>query len=346
MNEVFDMMKYRILTKYREARDILMKGEMAPPRFADIYPIYGCNQRCIGCDYSELNSTNKVMEGLEDVVRTMAIFGCEAIDFCGGGEPTLHPNLGSTLRLREELDLRFGLLTNGTMVSGLLMEDVINNCSYVRFSMEAGSREVYNRYKGCDHFNMVCDNMEDAIRFRDEVGSDCMIGYKFTVDENNVDDIAWAFRTAQNIGVDSLQFKPIRNVPSELSSQDMHVANTIIRKMCDAYPDLHVTSNLGTSMEQYQMKGGCWLNPLWPTIDPNGDIWICCYYRHRKNQGRHKIGNIYTDDFHDIWYGPRHEEMISLIDKCECMKYDCRFMKYNDIMSDILLKHKGQLEFV
>jgi len=347
MRDITNFLPYRILTRYTEAKQLLEEGILPPPRFADIYPVYGCNHNCIGCDYTQLNSKpvmwseqqfRQVMDELHDI-------GCEAVDACGGGEPTLNPHLYKMIDLWvEEYDNSFGLLTNGTRIQERLLDTVVDNVSYIRFSIEAATEEVFTKYKRPlsedSGWNNVITNLKDTISLRDLIDSKLNIGYKFTIDKNNIQDIEEAFGLASELGVDSLQFKIIRNVESEISEEQKQEVKDLISYMSTGYPDLYVIANF----DNYKLRGDCWLNPLWPTIDAYGDVWICCYYRHR--MGSHKLGNMFDTPLEDIWYSREHLDKICDIDKSECLKYDCRFMKYNDMMYDVLANDLGQVRFL
>jgi len=348
IDEVCSFLPYRVLSKYREAR-MLLDGEMCPPRFVDLYPVYGCNHNCIGCDYQDLNSKPRMFSNKDfrTIMYDLDNIGCEAIDWCGGGEPTLHPYLSDMIDLWcEDMGHVTGLLTNGTMMSGKLRESVVDNASYVRFSLECATKETFNAYKRPKSedvgFDTVIRNIRETVDLRDTTGSKCLVGYKFTIDQNNINDIPTAFTLAKDLGMDSLQFKLIRNVPTELDADMIPLVSSQIAGLVGdgAAGGVKVMANFA----DYQFKGGCWMNPLWPTIDAYGDVWACCYYRHRKDE--HWLGNIFKDGLRELWYSDYHQEVMSSIDKCKCLKYDCRFMKYNDFMADVMVRHRGQVEFL
>ncbi len=95
--EVFDTLQSRILTHWPEAQSILER-KMPAPRTAIVYPTYVCNQDCLWCEYNAEN-TNKNLDRVMSRDRLFALIedlrslGVRGVEFCGGGEPTLHPNL-------------------------------------------------------------------------------------------------------------------------------------------------------------------------------------------------------------------------------------------------------------
>jgi radical SAM protein with 4Fe4S-binding SPASM domain len=184
----------------------------------------------------------------------------------------------------------------------------------------------------------VLANVTMLIRHRDRLRSPCQISLKYAVGKHNKDDLERAVRHARRLGVDSIQFKSIRNMPSELTIGEKHVLNRRLEALRYAYPSVRILGNL----LPYHSRVPCWLSPLHVTIDAVGDVFVCCYYRHRRD--RHKYGNVFERSLRELWYSPEHFAKLAAIRMKECERYDCRFMKYADTMDDAL--DHGQLDFL
>ena len=344
---VLDWLNLRILSCYQEAV-MLKKGQMPPPRMAIIYPTYFCNHNCIGCDYSEQNKL-KVMytkAQFKNLIDQLHDIGIKALEFCGGGEPTLHPDLPEMIDRIINYGIDFGLLTNGTNLNGEIRKRFLGHGSYCRVSVEAATEETFNLYKRPTNenagFKKVMGNIKNLVGERHHnPKSKLQISMKFSVDKNNFTDVPKALSLGKKLGVDSVQFKLIRNMPSEI--KDKKIIDWLYKKVETAqkrYPDLRVVPDFGKSV----LKTKCWLSPLQVTIDPYGDAFICCYYRHRLN--KHRLGNVFKDGLKNIWYSKTHWEKISQIDPKDCNKYDCRFHYYNELMEGLIIKDIGQLHFI
>jgi radical SAM protein with 4Fe4S-binding SPASM domain len=168
------------------------------------------------------------------------------------------------------------------------------------------------------------------------------ISYKYSVDMNNYEDVVPAVALADSLRVDSIQFKCIRNVPSEI--RDDALIARLQRELAGTrplHPRLPVLENLGRSS---LTTCRCWLSPLQLTVDPYGDVFICCYYRHRRD--RHRLGNLFERRLQDIWYSQEHWEKIRQIEVEECNRYDCRFHAYNELMHEFVVEDEGQFAFI
>jgi radical SAM protein with 4Fe4S-binding SPASM domain len=345
---VFDYLKLRILSFYYEAA-MLKERKMPLPRMAILYPTYVCNHRCIGCDYAQLNKTKKSLTDKEfdRIIDELSAIGIKGVEFCGGGEPTLHPYLPKAIDKLVKYKIHFGLLTNGTNLTRELKEKLVDHGSYCRISVEAASPGVFNRYKrpgAVDtSFDDVIKNIKNLISMRDKKRktTKLQISYKYSIDINNYFDARRAVDLAYKLKVDSIQFKCIRNVASEIKSPDIiNTLKKILAKAKKKYPDFRIMDDI----EHSRLNRKCWLSPLQFIVDPYGDVYICCYYRHRRD--RHRLGNILQQGLQGIWYSQQHWHKIDRIDAEECNKYDCRFHYYNDFMDEVVLKDTGQLYFI
>lgn len=346
--EVFDTLQSRILTHWPEAKSILER-KMPAPRTAIVYPTYVCNQDCIWCEYNAEN-TNKDLDRvmsrdhLFKLIEDLRNLGVLGVEFCGGGEPTLHPNLAELVRDMHAKGQSIGLLTNGTKLKGELASALVDCASYVRVGFDGATPETANAVKRPKtpeaRFETVCRNIAAMIALRNERNAKVKISIKVVLDQNNVHEIEACVQLAIQLQVDSIQFKAARLVASELTEEQSEQVNVTLAELRRRYPGMAVVG--GT--EKINMTTHCWLTPLQLTVDPMGEVYLCCYYRHRKD--RHSIGNCFETPLHDLWYSEQHWEAIDGIQPHECNNLDCRFVKYNQIMDEAMVHNDAQFEFI
>ena len=344
---VFDFLQHRILTHYPQAVQI-QNRDMPEPRMAIVYPTYVCNQDCLWCEYSSENTEHHSImtdEQLMGLIADLDGIGVKSVEFCGGGEPSLHPKLAEAVRDLAARDMSIGILTNGTKMMGDLAEAFIDHGSYIRVGFDGGTKETFNKVKRpktpSAGFDAVCANVRNLIKLRDEKGSKCRISMKIVVDQGNCHEIREASELAIELGVDSIQFKAARLVDSELNDEQAEQVNRDISSAREALGDKMViiggASKINTTTQ-------CWLTPLQLTVDTLGDVYMCCYYTHRKE--KHTIGNCFTDPLKDLWYHEDHWKKIDAIEPCECNNLDCRFVKYNEILNKVMVDDDAQFEFI
>lgn len=343
---VFDFLQNRILTHYPAARMIL-EGQMPAPRTAIVYPTYVCNQNCLWCEYAEDNRTiHEIMPGdkLRQLLRDLYDLGVRGVEFCGGGEPTLHPELPAVIREMKEMGLSVGLLTNGTRLSGELAQAIVDCGSYVRIGFDSSNADTFSRLKrpkvAAAGFDCVCENVRDLVKLRNSSGTWVLISMKVILSQENYTEVGDCVALARRLQVDSIQFKAARVCDSELTPEQCVSVKQQMKAAAEKYPEMKVVGGV----DKYDMKEQCWLSPLQIMVDTLGDVFLCCYYRQRKEA--HTIGNCFETPLRDLWYSERHWEAIRNIKPTECSLLDCRFVRYNETMTDLLVNHDAQFEFI
>lgn len=344
---VFDFLQHRILMHYPQAVQIRNR-EMPEPRMAIVYPTYVCNQDCLWCEYSSENTEHHSIMTNEQLMGLMADLdgiGVKSVEFCGGGETTLHPILADAVRDLANRGMSIRILTNGTKMMGDLAEAFIEHGAYIRVGFDGGTKETFHKVKRpksvAAGFDAVCENLRNLIKLRDERGSNCRISMKVVVDQGNYHEIREAAELAIELNVDSIQFKAARLVDSELTDEQ---ADQVNRDITDARAALGDKMVIIGGASKINTTTQCWLTPLQLTVDTEGDVYMCCYYTHRKE--KHTIGNCFTDPLKALWYHVDHWKKIDAIEPCECNNLDCGFVKYNEIMNKVMVDDDAQFEFI
>lgn len=346
-DEVFDFLQNRILTHYPAAVKI-RKREMPAPRTAIVYPTYICNQNCTWCEYNEENSHHHNLMKKDDfrnLIAALGDLGVQGIEFCGGGEPSLHPILPEVLRYMAQRGISIGILTNGTKLYGELAELLVDHGSYVRVGFDGATEETVHKVKKPRspeaRYDAVCRNFRNMVAMRNERGTKCRISMKVVVDQDNYHEIEQCVQLAIDLNADSVQFKAARVTPTELNAEQAQQVNQTLAVCRQKYAGQMTVIG---GAEKINAAHQCWLTPLQLVVDAVGDVYLCCYYRHRKE--KHTIGNAFQSPLHDLWYSQEHWDKIDRIEPHECNNLDCRFVKYNEIMDRLMVEDDAQFEFI
>lgn len=142
-----------------------------------------CNHNCYFCVVKEARETHKT--SLEtpvilDAITQLKELGLKGISFTGGGEPLVHKDFYTVLEHAHKLGIHTGLMTNGA----LLREDreLLRYLNWVRVSVGAGSRELYQKIQGKDDFTRVIENVCMLSGKRQESGDVVNIGVRMLLD--------------------------------------------------------------------------------------------------------------------------------------------------------------------
>lgn len=106
---------------------------------------YGCNDHCTFCHTLEVRHIDDTSSRVDRKIHRAAQLGYSMV-VLSGGEPTIRPELMHWARLCASLDLDFGLVTNGRLLSyPAVVEKLLGyRLRYVYLSLHGGSAKVHN----------------------------------------------------------------------------------------------------------------------------------------------------------------------------------------------------------
>jgi len=183
-----------------------------------------CNHDCSFCAYRmssglshelfvtpETHNPNRRIETPKaiEIIRDCAALGVKAIQFTGGGEPTVHRDYELLFALAQDLRVQTALVTNGVK---LKVSDPFLRMTWVRVSVDAGTPETYSAVRRVDrsHWTKVWGNIGAfASQYQGTLG----VG--FVVTRENWREIAQAARLAKNAGASSLRIGAVFSADGE-----------------------------------------------------------------------------------------------------------------------------------
>lgn len=343
------------LVHYPEIIRRIKSGVQPPPIQAHLIVTNRCNQNCLICAYrrtgyqsnqnfrpSDELSHDKVMEILGDFVAV----GAKAVQFTGGGEPLLHPDIVSILAGARRLGLKVALVTNGVLLSDDVV-DAAAGASWIRISLDAATAATYAKVKRSspNSFDAVIRNIEKLIKHK----GDTVVGIGFVVQEHNYHEILAAASLARNLGVDNIRisaaFTPAgifyfsafeaeareqAALASELSTDEFRVFNLFNERIGELFS--------GAQAYEY-----CHYKDLVPYIGADGKVYSCCAKSYT-DQGL--MGDIRESSFKDFWQGPDKQKRYKLHDPRLVCRHPCMFEKKNQFLGYCALADPRHVEFV
>lgn len=202
--------------------EALRAGEQIVPAQVQLILSDLCNQDCGFCAYrmsgyasnqhfGVLDKDGKVnnnpprfipFEKAAEIIRDCAAMGVQAIQFTGGGEPTVHPQHMELFRLALDSGLQCALVTNGQVMRAGWGE-VLPRFSWIRVSLDAGKAESYAaiRRTTIRAFDRALLNIQQLA----QAGTP-YLGVSFIVLKENLQEIESAARLAYSAGADSIRF--------------------------------------------------------------------------------------------------------------------------------------------
>lgn len=210
---------------YRLRRDLVS----ARPSIVFIELTRNCNLACTMC--RPKTAYDRMLDmPLELFARIVNQCGqqAELIDLNGWGESTLHPQIGSCIRLVVGTGARVRLVTNGQCMRDELWEVLLNADGIVVVSVDTLRPEM-SRFLGRGDVSRLKRALEfgAAIRHRMGKGQICI---NMAVNNYTTEDIPHVVKLARNLGVDRVLLNPVRcgsTSPLALRQTDSRLAGLL-----------------------------------------------------------------------------------------------------------------------
>lgn len=238
-----------------------------------------CNERCPHCCgwRSSVDATAILPWYLEQsVVEESAAMGVKAIQYSGGGEPWCNPHATDSVLLAKELGLKVGVITNGTAQNQRDCEVLGQTCSWIRFSMDAGTREMRKLMHGVDTWDKLLENCK---LIKKNAHKDLAMGGALLINDITIKDAQSFLDTCVDLGFTYAQFRPFRFLEDECFTEEQE--NTI-RHIVEANQDrgLEIFTSgwrMGKAENFYRTYDYCWGAHFRCEVYAHGGIYPCCH---------------------------------------------------------------------
>lgn len=180
-----------------------------------------CNFACPHCvDSTIINTTHYLTyENISASIDTLVDHGLLSVILIGGGEPTLHKDFESIVRLLKNKRLQVGVVTNGSRLHKVgRVADLLEEGDWVRLSLDAGREDTFirsHRPRGPVHLAKILNDAAVLKRAHPHIS----LGYSFVIvwegiEINghalcpNIAEMGEAVRQALAYCFDYVSFKP------------------------------------------------------------------------------------------------------------------------------------------
>ena len=311
------------VARWYEAKDDWEKLKTIYPIYVEISPYGGCNHRCTFCalDYMGYENIGLDFNVLKDALTNMAHNGVKSVMFAGEGEPLLFKDLDLIVEHCSAVGIDTSLTTNFVPSNKRAVERYVENCSWIKVSLNAGSAKTYASVHQTAEkdFYKVMENLKNALAYREENSLKCTIGVQMLLLPENKHEAVLLAKKCKELGVDYLVIKPYSQ---HLSSETTKYENIDYSQMMDIEEELNSISNenfhvvfrantMQKHVEKKQPYETCHSTPFfWGYIAADGKVFGCSAYL---GKDEFCYGNIYDESFKEIWEGKKREKSYQYV---------------------------------
>ena len=286
-------------------KKFLETGKISPV-LAEVMPSGICNANCPSCFFKNNRGKFIKKETMIKFLRQSRATNMRAINWSGGGEPTLHPDFYEFVELADKLGFEQGLYTNA--YNEIKMPDIFK---WIRITL---TDKEYSSIKLPKSGNVgICVNQ---------------------IKEHTIEQIdEWCCR-AKELGVNYFQIRPALETNYK-DQPKLKVPDDIIK---------HSTENFEVIVTPYKYEDAnkpfsyeyCYGYHFCTSVDWNGNLIVCPYMGYDK---RFVLGDLKKENFSDIW--ARIPKKVKVLDICQ---HCCKNHEINKILDKA--KNIKQVNFI
>lgn len=335
------------------------KKRLIPPVYLEVSPVSYCNHQCIFCgvDFAREERVSLKSNEFLKSVRELGEHGIRSIMFAGEGEPLLHRDIPSFVRVAKESGIDVSMTTNGAFGNCDIWEEILPYMEWVRFSLDAGSAGTYSRVHNVpeSHFSRSLNSIKDAVKTRRDLNLKTAIGIQFLVINENLSDIRSVLELLPELGVDYLTLKPYSLHPQMTRKRDITYSEGMLSEIEDAVNSFSHSNctdiifrrsafrKYSNGIKEYSR---CSALPFWGYISSKGDFYTCSVFL---GDERFIAGNIYDNTMSDIIFGEARSKSINYgeqeLDTTKECRLNCRMARVNEFLES-LKREPDHLNFI
>jgi MoaA/NifB/PqqE/SkfB family radical SAM enzyme len=170
---------------------------------------FACNLACIMCpwkDSREETGGDGLMEASIWAALRPHLSNVVEIDFSGGGEPLLHPNLADWIAETKQSGGKAGFLTNGSLLDEATSSRMIDaGVDWIGLSADGARAETFEVIRQGASFARFCENVRCLTGMR--MGKIPRVMFNFVMMPANIEELQEIVRLAADLQVDQVNFK-------------------------------------------------------------------------------------------------------------------------------------------
>jgi GTP 3',8-cyclase len=330
------------VTQWLKADDKWKKIKDIYPIYIEISPMGACNHRCTFCsvDYLSHDTGKQKYDILEQRIREMGLLGVKSIMFAGEGEPSLWKPLPDLLDVCRESGIDTSMTTNMVPFTDKNSERFVENCKWIKASINAGTDEDYERVHQTkkEEFKKVLDNFEKCVTIREKQKYDCTLGGQMLLLPENRDGATSLAKKLRDIGADYLVIKPYTQNKHGISREYeglqydamLELEKSLKEYETDSFKIVFRAHAMNKLKDEKLPYSTCYSTPnFWGYIMANGEVYTCQTFA---GDERFSVGNINEQSFKDIWESEKRKKqldfMLNDLDITEC-RQNCRMDEVN-----------------
>lgn len=331
--------------------EALRRGEHVAPVHVHFILSDLCNQDCDWCAYRMSGYTSNQLfadpEGnrnpkrmlpgakAEELIRSFAKVGVKAVEFTGGGEPSVHPDFDRLINLTVDLGMSAAVVSNGVLVRRKVSPETAKRVAWWRISLDAATEETYikTRRVPTGHFAAA----QETVRWLAELKQPGqIIGTGFVVSRDNWHEAYRGVEMAKLLGADNVRMSALFSTEGaryyDAFYQDARKEVLSAVKDFHAPPNFRVFQRFSEKLNDLQLSNPdyseCGYERLVTYVAGDQNVYRCCVYSYND---RGLLGSVKDQTFEQMWFSDEVRTKLETFDARGCER--CQFNDRNHFIN-------------
>ncbi len=354
---------------HQERIEDMRQGKLPTPLQVQLVISDWCNHNCNFCAYrmDGYDSNQLFGEKKEDgtvqnnpvrmipaekcieILDDFKDMGIEAMQFTGGGEPTVHPKHDIIFEHCVKLGLDLALVTNGAKMKDNVVQALVKGGKWVRISIDAGIEQTY-----CDvrevkpfMFEKVWGNVKKLSDARNAFKeSELIIGIGFVITPDNWNEIIPFMKRAVINGADNVRFSAMFSHIDGVHDSYFKECSKLLKEAKEQFgQDIKIFDLFSDRVEDLEQKSPdykhCGYMKLNVYIGGDQNVYTCCNNAYNV---KGLVGTIKDKTFREFWEAKETREFYGGFDAHGCAR--CMFNNKNHFINYLLADDPQHVNYI
>lgn len=286
------------------------------PPFIEIEPTTRCNLKCVICEHTYWNekAIDMSFEQFKHIIDQFPKL--KWIGVTGIGNSFLNKDFLKMLACLRDRSIPIELFdTFNAPVGKEVLEKLVDiGLDYLWISLHGASKEVYEKTCIGGDFNRVMENIKTFVELKKQKRSHWPeLSFHYIVTKVNMHEMIPFLELVDSLNADVFEvlFTPLLHPFREVREIYTNIPKEIIETVSRRGKELGINVSWNPVVPKKPPISECvrWIIPF---IFATGHVIPCCHSNEaaaRQFQKKHSLGNIFKQDFREIWYGEKYNEL-------------------------------------
>ena len=288
------------------------------PIYIQIEPATICNLKCKMCiaPYWEKREPYLSLEKFKIITEQFPYL--RKISLVGAGEPLLNPDIFEIIRWAKSRKILIGFATNGMLLTKRNIGNILNSgTDWLNISVDGATKETHERIRQGGDFDLVINNIKELVEAKKDNKTD--ISLWFLGMRDNIEELPQMVKLASGLGIKKLNMQTVHywgrqdwklRLDGQRLDDGLVKLKSIILEAITTAKKYNILFNY-VNTPFNKSKRVC----KWPWkscyITVEGFVTPCCL--HGSDPNNINFGNIFIDDFRDIWNNRAYQEFRKML---------------------------------